>query len=79
MRVLKPAGSMQEDWIPRRCTHRGQPYAVLSHRWFEDADHEILYADIQEINQSFIGTLEDSRVNVVKTAQYAGCTAGSKP
>jgi len=79
MRVLKTAGSRQEDWIPRLCTHRGERYAILSHRWFEDANHEILYADIQEIDQSVIGTLEDSRVNVVKNAQYAGCTASSKP
>ena len=79
MRVLKTAGSRQDDWIPRLCTHRGQPYAILSHRWFGGPNHEILYADIQEIDQSVTGTLEDSRVNVVNNAQYAGCTTSSKP
>jgi hypothetical protein len=79
MKVLKTEGSKQEDWVPRLCTHRGQPYAILSHRWFEDANHEILFADIQEIDQTVIGTLEDPYVNVVKNAQYADGTASSKP
>ena len=58
MRVLTTEGSERKDWIPGLCTHRGQPYAILSHRWHEDANHEVLSEDIQEIDHTIINTLE---------------------
>ena len=71
MRVLQTTGSTAENWVPRLCTHRGEPYAILSHRWFEDANHEVLFADIQEIDRGDVDILEGSDVYVVKNAQYA--------
>ena len=77
MRVLRTEGSERKDWIPRLCTYRGQPYAILSHRWLEDANHEVLFADVQEIDRSIINGLE--HLHVVKNSRYADGTASSKP
>ena len=77
MRVLRTKDSQRIDWIPRLCTHRGQPYAILSHRWFRDANHEVLFGDIEEIDRSIVNGLEHPYI--VKNPQYAGGTASSKP
>ena len=75
MRVLRTEGSNQENWIPRICTHRGQPYAILSHRWFEDANHEVLFGDIEEIDRTII----DATHYPIRNAQYAGTIANTRP
>ncbi len=77
MRVLRTEGSERTDWIPRLCTYRGQPYAILSHRWFEDANHEVLFAGIEEIDRSIINGLEHP--HIVKNPRYVDGTVNSKP
>lgn len=79
MRVLRTKGSESPDWVPQLCTHRGQPYAILSHRWFEDANHEVLFTDIEQIDQIVISTQDGSDVSIIKNPQYAGGFASSKP
>lgn len=75
MRVIKTEGSDEEDWTICLRTHHSQPYAILSHRWSEDPNHEILFADINEIDEY---TTKES-VTIVKNAQYTGINPSTKP
>lgn len=72
MRVVRTIGSDRGDWIPRLCTHKGQPYAILSHRWLEDANHEVLFADIEEIDEVISTTTSATHVGTIRNAQYTG-------
>ncbi|KAJ9651501.1 hypothetical protein H2198_009229 [Neophaeococcomyces mojaviensis] len=82
MRVLKTRGSDKDGWVPQLCDHQGQPYAILSHRWLSRPHHEVLFTDIEVIdNGEDQNTTIDTEVDVdvVKNAQYTGKSPGSKP
>lgn len=71
MRLILTAGSDEPDWIPRLHTRRGEePYAILSHRWHEDPNCEVLFADIEDIDESITG--------LVKNSQYVGSDPRTK-
>jgi hypothetical protein len=50
MRLLKTYGSDPEVWRPHLVDFRGEEFAILSHRWLGDANDEVLFADIQIID-----------------------------
>jgi len=50
MRLLKTEGSHFAEWQPQLVDFRGEDYAILSHRWLENANDEVLFADIQMID-----------------------------
>ena len=50
MRLLKTYGSDSEVWLPQLVDFRGEEYAILSHRWLGNANDEVLFADIQIID-----------------------------
>jgi hypothetical protein len=50
MRLLKTYGSDSEVWQPQLVDFRGEEYAILSHRWLGNANDEVLFADIQIID-----------------------------
>lgn len=79
MRVLLTEGSDKEDWTPRLSTHKGQPYAILSHRWADDPNHEVLFADIEEVDQVQYGQTPDENSRIIKNIQYIGSHPGYKP
>lgn len=71
MRLILTDGSDKADWKPRLRTRRGEePYAILSHRWHEDPNCEVLFGDIAEIDASVTGS--------VKNSQYAGADLHTK-
>lgn len=74
MTVIRTEGSNKEEWVPRLCTHCGQPYAILSHRWLTDPNEEVLFADIQETDRSDSLTNAVDQVKVVTNAHYIGTT-----
>lgn len=65
MRLILTTGSDKPEWVPRlRTLPSGKRYAILSHRWHEDPTNEILFADIEII--------DDSATGPVRNSQYAG-------
>ena len=50
MRLLKTEGSQSPGWQPQLVDFRGEDYAILSHRWLENANDEVLFADIEIID-----------------------------
>lgn len=79
MRVIKTRGSDQDGWTPRLCTHRDQPYAILSHRWSNDPNHEVLFSDIEEIDTTVDARSTESEVTVIKNSQYKDSDPCRKP
>lgn len=79
MRVIKTKGSDQEDWIPRLCTHNGEPYAILSHRWLDHADNEVLFANIEEVNRVSNTPASITQETVINNQQYGGVLPSAKP
>lgn len=79
MRVLRTEGSDGENWTPRLCTHRGQPYAILSHRWTDDPNQEVLFADIEEVDELRFGEGQNEYHNIIRNTQYVGSHPGYKP
>lgn len=79
MRVLRTEGSGDESWTPRICTHAGQPYAILSHRWADNPNHEVLFADIEEVDVLYFGKGDEEYQTIVKNTQYVGRHPGYKP
>lgn len=75
MRVIKTVGSDRDNWLPCLRTHQGQPYAILSHRWTPNPNHEILFADVDEIDEFEIA----SSTTIVKNALYSGVDPRDKP
>lgn len=65
MRLILTRDSDKAGWVPRlRTSRENTRYAILSHRWFDDPNSEVLFADLSEIDESAIGP--------VKNSQYAG-------
>ena len=50
MRLLKTQGSDSSEWQPQLVDFRGEEYAILSHRWLANANDEVLFADIEIID-----------------------------
>lgn len=81
MRVVRTEGSDRADWVPRLCDHRGQPYAILSHRWLQDPNHEVVFADIEEIGETVYKKASNAFTVPIKNPQYTlgGVAPNSKP
>lgn len=79
MRVLLTEGSDEEGWTPRLRTYSHQPYAILSHRWADDPNHEILYADIEELDELRFGQGADEYRTIIQNTQYTGIHPSYKP
>lgn len=78
MRLLRTHGSDRDDWVPKLCTYRGQEYAILSHRWLEDPNQEVVFADIEEIDRTIASKSNRSEELVVKNAYFAGTRSTTK-
>ena len=50
MRLLKAQGSDLSGWQPQLVDFRGEDYAILSHRWAANANDEVLFVDIEIID-----------------------------
>lgn len=71
MRLILTKGSDEVGWVPRLRTRRGhEPYAILSHRWHNDPNSELLFADLEDIDESGSGT--------IKNLQYMAADTRSK-
>ena len=47
MRLLKTENSEDESWQPQLVNLRNQPHAILSHRWQANPNDEVLFSDIE--------------------------------
>lgn len=79
MKVVITEGSFSEDWVPQLCTHHRQPYAILSHRWLEDANDVVLFTDIEEINRALHRKPSDTTDRVSRNPHYTGMSPAHKP
>lgn len=84
MRLLRTHGSQKEDWLPVLCESRGQIYAILSHCWLPNPNHEVLFRDIETIDdrdeQADASNTEDlDDIDLIRNPAYIGRPPFRKP
>ena len=74
MRLLKTEGSEGNGWKPQLVESRGEKYAILSHRPFENRYEEVLYCDIEIVDDGGrVGNSGYRKQQYHRNVKYSHC------